>query len=171
TALSETGIDISLLDFGDNHAVRAIDDDGNSYSTVKSTAALNVNLAATLSQVFYFPTPSSDKTTLNIKLALGSGGLVNTDLLGAIEIILYNDSEEVYHRSLQSSLLNNTDILQLLDSGDPILVTFAPGRVFDRAEVKLSSPVGLSLLGNGVKIYDVQRYDEDAACKNPNVDP
>src|SRR5699024_5039540 len=74
TALSETGIDISLLDFGDNHAVRAIDDDGNSYSTVKSTAALNVNLAATLSQVFYFPTPSSDKTTLNIKLALGSGG-------------------------------------------------------------------------------------------------
>src|SRR5699024_4009613 len=47
TALSETGIDISLLDFGDNHAERAIDNDENSYSTVKSTAVLNVNLAAT----------------------------------------------------------------------------------------------------------------------------
>src|SRR5690625_3580485 len=164
------GIDLAVADLNDQYLGRAIDEDMDSYSQLKSTAVLGVDLGSTLSQYFYFPTKSPETATVNVKLALGSGGLVNTDLLGAIEVVLYNDNDIVYHRSLQSSLLNNTDLLNLLDSGDPVMITLAPGREFDRMAIKLNSPVGLSLLGNGVKIYDVQRYDDAAGCPNSEVD-
>lgn len=165
------GIGLEVGDLNDQNLQYAIDDDMDTYSQLKSSSILNINVASTLSQYFYFPTTSPETSTVNIKIALGSGGLVNTDLLGAIEIVFYNDNTVVSNRSLQSSLLNNTDLLGLLDSGDAVTITFAPGRAFNRIEIKLNSPVGLSLLGNGVKIYDVQRYDDVSGCSNPEIDP
>ena len=164
-----SGIGLEVGDLNDQNLSNAIDTDDNSFSRLKSSSILNVNVASTLSQYFYFPTTSSVTTTANIKLALGSGGLVNTDLLGAIEIVFYNDNAIVSKRSLQSSLLNNTNALSLLDSGDLVLLTFAPGKAFDRIAIKLNSPVGLNLLGNGVKVYDVQRYDDNSGCPNPEI--
>ncbi len=163
------GIGLELGDLNDQNLGNAIDDDENSFSRLKSSSVLDVNVASTLSQYFYFPTVSAETTTANIKLALGSGGLVNTDLLGAIEIIFFEDNTIVSRRSLQSSLLNNTNALTLLDNGDPVTLTFAPGKAFDRIAIKLNSPVGVNLLGNGVKIYDVQRYDDVAECPNPLI--
>ncbi|MDG4949606.1 cadherin-like domain-containing protein [Weeksellaceae bacterium KMM 9724] len=163
------GIGLEVGDLNDQNLGNAIDDDENSFSRLKSSSVLNVNVASTLSQYFYFPTVSAETTTANIKLALGSGGLVNTDLLGAIEIIFFEDNTIVSRRSLQSSLLNNTNAVTLLDSGDPVTLTFAPGKAFDRIAIKLNSPVGVNLLGNGVKIYDVQRYDDAAGCANPEI--
>lgn len=164
------GIDLKVGDLDNQFLYRAIDEDMNSHSVLKSTAVLGLNLASTLSQHFYFATESSETATLNIKLALGSGGLINTDLLGAINVVLYNENnEEVYRHSLQSSLLNNTDLLNLLNNGDPVTITFGPGRSFSRAEVQLNSPIGLNLLGDGVKIYDVQRYDDAISCPNPEI--
>ena len=154
---------------------RAIDNDDTTYSLLKSSGVLDLSVARSFSQYFYFPTTSPEGSTLNIKLALGSGGAVNTDLLGGIEVVLTkwkattNENEEVYRRSLQSGLLNNTDALTLLQSGGAATLTFAPGHAFDRAEVKLNSTVGLSVLGNGVRIYDVQRYD-GTTCVNPEID-
>src|SRR5690606_28679209 len=51
-----------------------------------------------------------------------------------------------------------------------ITMTFAPGRPCDRAEVRLTSPVGVALLGDALRIYDVPRYD-GANCVNPLLDP
>lgn len=163
------GIGLEVGDLNDQNLGNAIDNDENSFSRLKSSSVLNLNVASTLSQYFYFPTTSAETTTANIKLALGSGGLVNTDLLGAIEIIFFEDNTIVSRRSLQSSLLNNTNALTLLDSGEPVTLTFAPGKAFDRIAIKLNSPVGVNLLGNGVKIYDVQRYDDIAGCPNPLI--
>lgn len=163
------GIGLELVDLNDQDLGNAIDDDENSFSRLKSSSVLDVDVASTLSQYFYFPTVSAETTTANIKLALGSGGLVNTDLLGAIEIIFFEDNTIVSRRSLQSSLLNNTNALTLLDDGEPVTLTFAPGKAFDRIAIKLNSPVGVNLLGNGVKIYDVQRYDDIAGCPNPLI--
>src|SRR5699024_8334426 len=146
------------------------DNDESSYSTVKQTALLNANVAGTQSQVFEYIALSSEESTLNIKLSLGSGGAVNTDLLGSAEVVLYDGDNVVYERSLQSSLLNNTDALDLLNSGDPIIMTFAPGRQFDKVEVRLTSPIGLSVAGSALQIYDVQRYDENVSnCENPEI--
>lgn len=164
------GIELKIADLDNQNLNHAIDTDMNTYSTVKSTALLDLSIGSTLSQHFYFPSESSETATLNIKLALGSGGLVNTDLLGAINVILYNaNDQQIYKHSLQSSLLNNTNLLNLLDNGNPITVTFAPGKSFVRAEVQLNSPIELNLLGDGVKIYDVQRYDDASGCPNPEI--
>jgi|GEM_PF-2404248 len=170
------GLGLQVADLNDQHLERAIDGDSNSYSLLKSSGVLDLSVARSFSQYFYFATTSPAESTLNIKLALGSGGAVNTDLLGGIEIVLTNwntstnQNDVVYRRSLQSGLLNNTDALNLLQSGGAATLTFAPGRAFDRAEVRLNSTVGLSVLGNGVRIYDVQRYDGTPTCINPEID-
>ncbi len=166
-----SGIGLTVLDLNTQNLNNAIDADDTSYSLLKSTGVLDLSVARNFSQFFYFATTSPAESTLNIKLALGSGGVVNTDLLGGIEVIFYDGSSEVYRRSLQSGLLNNTNALNLLQSGSAATLTFAPGREFDRAEVRLNSTVGLSVLGNGVRIYDVQRYDGTPTCINPNIAP
>src|SRR5699024_3704505 len=116
TYFEDSGVNIALLDFQDRNLENAIDNDESSYSTVKQTALLNANVAGTQSQVFEYTALSSEESTLNIKLSLGSGGAVNTDLLGSAEVVLYDGDNVVYERSLQSSLLNNTDALDLLNS-------------------------------------------------------
>lgn len=166
-----SGIGLTVLDLNTQNLNNAIDADDTSYSLLKSTGVLDLSVARNFSQFFYFSTTSPAQSTLNIKLALGSGGVVNTDLLGGIEVIFYDGSSEVYRRSLQSGLLNNTNALTLLQSGSAATLTFAPGREFDKAEVRLNSTVGLNVLGNGVRIYDVQRYDGTPTCINPNIAP
>lgn len=170
TYYEDSGLNISLLDYQNRNLKNAIDSDATTYSQLKQGALLGVNVAGSQSQVFNFGSLSTNESTLNIKLMLGSGGVLNTDLLGAAEVILYNGATEVYHRSLQSSLLNNTNLLALLQNGQPITMTFAPSRAFDRAEIKLTSPVGVALLGDALKIYDVQRYDGTPTCINPEID-
>jgi len=171
TYFDNSGLNISLLNLGDQYLGNAIDNSDATFSQLKQGALLGVNVAGSQSQVFNFGSLSGATSTLNIKLMLGSGGVLNTDLLGAAEVILYNGTTEVYHRSLQSSLLNNTNLLALLGSGQPITMTFVPDRAFDRAEIKLTSPVGVSLLGDALKIYNVQRYDGTPSCINPNIAP
>lgn len=165
-------IGLEVLDINNQNLSAAIDADLNSHSNLKSSSLLNLNVASSLSQHFFFHTESSETTTLNIKLALGSSGLLNADLLGSIQVLLYDaNNQMVYSKSLQSGLLNNPDILMVLQSGNPVMLTFAPGKKFARAEVKLNSVVGLNILGNGVKIYDVQRYNDNSGCPNPEIAP
>jgi len=171
------GLGLQVADLNNQYLERAIDTDANSYSLLKSSGVLDLSVARSFSQYFYFATTSPSQSTLNIKLSLGSGGVINTDLLGGIEVILTkwntstNQNDVVYRRSLQSGLLNNTNALTLLQSGGAATLTFAPGREFDKAEVRLNSTVGLSVLGNGVRIYDVQRYDGTPTCINPEIAP
>lgn len=163
------GLDLDLLNFGDQHLERAIDEDEDSYATLENGSLLSLSVANTLSQYFYFPTESSETASVNMKLGMSSSGLLDLDLLGATEVVFYNKDEEVYKRSLKSSLLHNTNALNLLDAGDPVLLTFAPSVAFDKVELRLNSPVDLSLLSAGFRIYDIQRYDDDAGCTNSEI--
>lgn len=170
TYYEDSGISIGLLDFNNQNLEHAIDNDTDSYALIKSGALLGIDVVGSMSQNFNFGSESTETSTLNIKLALGSGGVINTDLLGSIQVLLYDDNNQVvYDQALQSSLLNNTDVLTLLGTGAPATLTFAPGKAFSRAEVKLNSVVGVNLLGNGVRIYDVQRYDGIGTCANPEI--
>lgn len=170
TYYEDSGISIGLLDFNNQNLEHAIDNDTDSYALIKSGALLGIDVVGSMSQNFNFGSESTETSTLNIKLALGSGGLINTDLLGSIQVLLYDaNGQEVYNQALQSSLLNNTEVLALLGTGAPATLTFAPGKAFSRAEVKLNSVVGVNLLGNGVRIYDVQRYDGIGTCANPEI--
>lgn len=172
TGVDESGISLSVLELDDQHLNRAIDDDEDSYATLDNSSLLGLSVASTLSQYFYFPTESDETTTVNIKIGMNASGLLDLDLLGATEVVLYNAEDEVvYERSLKSSLLHNTNALGLLDDGDPVTLTFAPGRSFDRMELRMNSPVNLSLIDAAFRIYDVQRYNDAAGCQNPEIDP
>ncbi|WP_310992124.1 hypothetical protein [Aequorivita marina] len=170
TYYEDSGLNVELLDFNNQNLENAIDNDTDTYSLVKSGALLGIEVTGSMAQNFNFESESTETSTLNIKLALGSGGVINTDLLGSIQVILYDaNGQEVYNQALQSSLLNNTDVLNLLGTGAPATLTFAPGKAFSRAEVKLNSVIGVNLLGNGVRIYDVQRFDGIGTCINPEI--
>src|SRR5690625_5188410 len=164
-----SGIDLTLLNLDNQHLNRAIDDDPNTYSELSNSSLLGLSVASTLSQYFYFPTESAETASVNVKLGMSSSGLLDLDLLGATEIVFYQGSDEVHKRSLKSSLLHNTNALNLLDAGNPVTLTFAPGRKFDRIEFRLNSPVGLNLLSAGFRIYDVERFDDAAGCPNPEI--
>ncbi|PNW28194.1 hypothetical protein [Formosa algae] len=165
------GIGISLLDVQNQNLNNAIDTDLNTYSSLQSGSIVDLSVASSLQQNFYFSSPGSDDNTLNIKIALGSSGLASVDLISGIQVLLYDEDDAlIYTRSLQSGLLNDAAALGLLDNGDPITVTFAPGIAFSRAVVKLNSLLGVDVIGDGIKIYDVQRYDEDVTgCDNPLI--
>ncbi|CDF77778.1 conserved hypothetical protein [Formosa agariphila KMM 3901] len=165
------GIGISLLDVQNQNLNNAIDTDLNTYSSLQSGSIVDLSVASSLQQSFYFSSPGSDDNTLNIKIALGSSGLASVDLISGIQVLLYDEDDAlIYTRSLQSGLLNDASALGLLDNGDPITVTFAPGIAFSRAVVKLNSLLGVDVIGDGIKIYDVQRYDEDVTgCDNPLI--
>jgi len=169
TSFDGTGIGLTALALQEQNLGNAIDDDLDSYSVLKQSSLLDVNVGGSLSQYFYLPTVSPVTSTFNVKLSLApASGILNGDLLDGVELIAWDGSEAVYRRSLAGGLLNGVDILGLLGSGSPATLTFAPGREFDRIEVRLNSPIGVSLAGSSIHIYDVERFDE-VTCNNPLV--
>src|SRR5690606_26030538 len=65
-------------------------------------------------------------------------------------------------------LLAGTNLLGLLQNGQPVTLSFGVGVEYDEIEVRSNALVGLSLAAADVKIYDLQRYD-GVTCVNPNI--
>ena len=165
-----SGLGLQVADLNNQHLERAIDNDPDTYSQLKSSGTLNLSVARTLSQYFYFNTPSAMNHTFNIKLGFASSGVANLDLLGALQVIAWNGDQVVYTKSLSSGLLNGLNVLALFDNPQyAATLTFAPGKAFDRIEVRLNAVVGANLIGNGIYIYDVRRYSGETGCENPEI--
>ena len=168
TSFDSKGIEVNLLGgLVNNKFTNAIDNDPNSYSMLKSEGLININLLGSISQFFYYENASSSVASFNITLGFDRQ-LVDVKLLSGLEVLAYHGSEVVYRQSLQGGLLNGTDVLGLLQAKEKATLTFAPGRKFDRIEVRANSTADINLLNSGVKIYDVERFDGDQ-CVNPNI--
>src|SRR5699024_9179401 len=76
------GLSLSVLDNENQYLERAIDDDPDTYSELKTGGVLSVDVAGSYSQYFYFPTTSAADHTFNVKLALATSGVLNLDALG-----------------------------------------------------------------------------------------
>ncbi|AJH15727.1 DUF11 domain-containing protein [Myroides profundi] len=168
TSFDGGGINLKVLDFKDQNLGHAIDSDPNTFSLVSPGALLGVNVGGSMSQIFYFPTISDEKATVNIRLAVGSSGVLDLNLLGGVEVVGYNGKSQVYQKSLSGGLVSDLNLLNLIKSGKTVDITVAPGKAFDRLEVRLKAPVGVDLLGSSVRIYDVERFD-GITCKNPLI--
>src|SRR5690606_25834405 len=165
-----SGLGLKVADLDNQRLERAIDQDVDTYSELKSSGVLDLTVGRSLSQFFYFNNPSSTNHTFNIKLGLASGGVANLDLLGGLQVVAWNGNQAVYTRTLSDGLLNGVNIVELFDNPQTAAtLTFAPGKIFDRVEVRLNSIVGLDLVDNGIRIYDVQRYSGESGCNNPNI--
>ncbi|WP_413511169.1 DUF11 domain-containing protein [Myroides odoratus] len=172
TGVESAGLNVNLLGglfttIGTNQYGKSIDTDVNTYSVLKAGNLLNVNVGSHISQVFQFPNKSKVDATFTIKLGPETG-LLDVNLISGIEIRAYDGNNEVYVRALRGGLLNGVDILGLLQGNTPPTLTFAPGRSFDKVEVRLNTAVNIGLASGGLRIYDVQRYD-GVTCINPNI--
>lgn len=163
-----TGLSLTVLPIEDGSLRNAIDGDLDTYSTLKSSAVLGVSAAGSISQNFYFSTTTDAASTVNIKMAMGSGSLLDVKVLSGADIVFKNNGQTVATRSVTSGLLAGTDLLGLLQNGTPVTLSFGLGVAFNQVEVRSSALVGLGLASADVKIYDVQRYD-GVTCINPNI--
>lgn len=163
-----TGINLDVLPVEDGTLGNAIDGDLDTYSTLKSSALLGLSVAGSLSQNFYFATTTDESSSVNIKIALGTGSLLDLKVLSAVDIIFKNNGTAVATRSLSSGLLAGTDLLGLLKNGEPVTLSYGLGVAFDQVEIRTNALIGLGVGNADVKIYDVQRYD-GVNCVNPNI--
>lgn len=171
TSFDGGGISLSVLPISDGSLSNAIDGDLDSFSTLKTASLLDLSIGGFVSQYFYFPTRSTASTSVNVKLAtsIGQGqGILSLNLLSSIEIIAWKDNTTVYKMPLTGGILQGTDVLGLLEGGAAVTITVAPGVTFDKLEVRLNTPVDISLADSSIKIYDVERFD-GVTCINSKI--
>jgi large repetitive protein len=175
TSFEGTGITLDALQLGSSgvtNSERAIDSDPNNFSQL-SLGILGVG--SSISQNFYFATPSNPGDDINLRLS-ASPALLTAGLLQNISITAYNGGNQVYTGSASSLL--NLDLLGLLNSGQPVSIPFSPGAnvVYDRVKVTLGSVVALNLTQT-INLYGVIRSagrptpanTAIAACYNSTV--
>ncbi|WP_188876088.1 Ig-like domain-containing protein, partial [Sphingobacterium alkalisoli] len=169
TSYEGSGITLDLLQLGQTGVLnpeRSIDDDTNTFSEINLGL---LGVAGSMSQYIDFNSLSDPQSVFKIKLAVKASATLNVDLLGAYEIIAYNGNTEVYRRSLGGGLLNGTNVLGLLGGGNPGTLTFAPGKAFDRIEIRVNSLVGVSAFESSVEVYDVKRFGPaGSGCEDPD---
>lgn len=168
TSYDGSGITLGLLNLGKTgvtNAQKAIDNDPTSFSEINLGL---VSVASSMSQHIHYNSLSDPRGVFKIKLALAASKTLNVDLLGAYEVLAYNGTTEVYRRTLSSGLLNGTDLLGLL-GGTETTITFAPGKAFDRIEIRVNGVLGVSAFESAVKVYDVKRFGPvGSACPDPS---
>ncbi len=144
----------------------AIDADNSNYSTLNLGV---VGVAASVSQKIYFKTKSNIADELRVRLQLANPGILNVDLFGSSKLIFYNGEQNVKEMTLASGLINNLDLLGLFNSGGIQSFTFAPGVIYDRVELKISSLVAVGTSAP-IRLYGMSRLS--AACPDPDfLDP
>jgi gliding motility-associated-like protein len=144
TGYEGTGITLDALQLGSSgvtNSERAIDADPNNFSSL-SLGILGVG--SSISQNFYFATPSNPGDDINLRFST-TAALLTAGVLQNISITAYNGGTPVYTGSVPTTL--NLDLLGLLNSGQPVTIPFSPGAnvVYDRIKVTLGSVLTLNL--------------------------
>uniref|UniRef100_F4CBQ7 Conserved repeat domain protein n=1 Tax=Sphingobacterium sp. (strain 21) TaxID=743722 RepID=F4CBQ7_SPHS2 len=165
TSFDGSGLTLDLLDIskgGIFNSQYAIDENSSNYSTINLGVA---GVGATVYQNIYFKTKSAATDSLRLRVQLDQPGILNVDLAGSYRIKLFNGDDEVYNQPLQSSLINNLDLLGLLNTGGIIQLTIAPGVVYDRVQFGLQSVASINTSAP-LRFYGVSRISEN--CPDPD---
>jgi len=153
TDFDGTGLTLDVLGLGKAGVTNpnyAIDANATNYSEL-SLGALGV--AGSISQNFYFSTPSNAGDDFNLRFSV-SPALLTAGVLNRLTVTAFNGTNQVY--SASASNLLNLDLLALLNSGQPVTVPFSPGVPFDRVQVTLSSLLNVNLTQT-IFIYGLTR--------------
>src|SRR5690606_8589161 len=168
TSWDGDGIALDILDLTNGGVANpefAIDDNSSNYSTLNLGAAA---VGASVSQIVYFTSKSNAEDELRVRLQLAQPGILNVDLFGSSRLIFYDGEQEVKEMTLESGLINNLDLLGLFNSGGAQTFTFAPGVVYDRVELKISSVVAVGTSAP-IRLYGMSRLSAD--CPDPDFLP
>lgn len=134
-----------------NNITHAIDGD----LFTNSQLFIAVGVAATVSQTIYFSNLSNPGDAATVTISVNPA-LLSLGLLGNTAINLYNGTQLVGGTSL-SGLLQGTDLLGLLQTGNPITFSFVPEGApvaFDRISISMSSLAGVL---TSLNVHEVQR--------------
>jgi gliding motility-associated-like protein len=168
TAIDELhGISSSLLNLGLNvggvaNPQNAIDGNLNTASTLNAGVGL---LGAYAQQTVIFSNPSiigdSVRLTLSVPEALIQVGL----LAGSSVNTFYGNTDNNDLASLSSSLLQ-VRLLDLTNNRRKVVITFVPGKVFDRVQLRLG---GVANVLSTLDLYEIQRLIAKPVIKINNV--
>ena len=162
------GLTLDLLDIskaGVFNPQYAIDENSSNYSTINIGLA---GIGASVYQNIYFKSKSLATDSLRLRVQLNQPGILNADLVGSYRVKLFNGDVEVFNQPLQSSLINNLDLLGLLNSGNTIQLTIAPGVVYDRLQFGLQAVASINTSAP-IRFYGVSRISE--GCPDPDFLP
>lgn len=124
----------------------AIDGDVNTYSTLAALAGA----AEYTQQTFLFGGPSQVGDSVRIRISQPAS-LLDAALLNAIQIVAYNGADSVGVFNASNNLLS----LRLLSGAtNQAILSFAPGAVFDRVQVRFG---GVLQVLSSLNIHEVQR--------------
>lgn len=156
TSFSGSGGLVSVLDVNSGvlDAGNAIDNDPNSYSTLKLPV---LGAAATIQQTVYFNGLSANTDTYYMSLSSPSD-ILSLDLLENIIIEAYNGTTLV--DSQQMSSLIDLDLLGLFNSNERVNLAYTPNAEADRITVKVQNLLNLSLTSE-LRFYSI--------LKNPPI--
>lgn len=175
TSYNVSGLTLTVLN--DDQVVaedlaRAIDGDINTASSL-SPGVLNVTAFGAAHQYFYFGGASRATDEFKITLSLNEE-LLDVNLLGSIQVILYNGANTVHTTNL-SSISNDIlglldlDLLGLLNDGNKVTFSVKPGAAFDRAELRIGSALNLST-AQQFSIWEVSRTAGTPSVQGVNSD-
>ncbi|HTM98276.1 MAG TPA: hypothetical protein VL088_06020, partial [Pedobacter sp.] len=128
----------------------AIDNNPNTASQVGLGV---ISIAGSISQNIYFAEPTVATDELNIKMNVDPA-LLTLGLLNNVLIETYLGDNLV--SSNPANTLLNLDLLTLLGNGTPVRLAVAPGALFDRVKITVTSLVGVGLAQN-INVYSVTR--------------
>ncbi|ALL07416.1 hypothetical protein AQ505_19130 [Pedobacter sp. PACM 27299] len=143
TTTSMTGINVSSTFLTPDNAI-----DGN--ITTYSRLSTGLGVATTLNQDIYLSklTGAQDAATITFSIP---PSVLAAGVAAYINIITYNGTTNVGQIAF-SGLLLGTDLLNLVKSGLPTTLSYAPGVPFNRIQISSSSLVGLA---TSLDIYEV----------------
>ncbi|SFH48037.1 Ig-like domain-containing protein [Pedobacter insulae] len=147
------GLTASLLGIGKAGVTNpefAIDNNSNTASQVGLGL---ISVVGSISQNIYFAEPTVATDELNIKMSVDPT-LVTLGLLNNVLIETYLGDNLV--SSNPANTLLNLDLLTLLGNGQPIRLAVAPGALFDRARITVTSLVGVNIAQN-INLFSVTR--------------
>jgi hypothetical protein len=130
--------------------------------TTYAAFSLDVGVGATLHENIYYSGLSNTGDIVTVTLAIPSSSL-SAGLLGSVSVIAYNGNTTVGSVTF-SALLQGTDLLNLLQSGNPVTISFDPGAVFNRVEITMGSLVGIA---TSLNLYEVERTGKKPAFTTP----
>ncbi|QDH79390.1 DUF11 domain-containing protein [Echinicola soli] len=160
TSYDVSGVNLDLLNLSGSAADDlhfAIDGDESTY-TALSPGVLSV--AGVLEQHFYFDGLGKDTDEVMVTFS-ANPDILDVNLLGNIELVVYNGDTEVGRQDLEnlgSDLLGiaQLDLLGLLVDGETVTFTMTPGSAFDRFEIEVSTLVDLGT-SQSLRVHEVSR--------------
>ena len=152
TSYEGSGLNLDALNVGGagvQNAFWAIDQNTSSASTL-SLGTLNVGGSIQQNIQFDRVLPAGDP--IQIKMKVGSGTL-SAGILEDLEVIGYLDGSEVFRNDFNAAFVE-TNIVDVLNSAEPSIVTVNPTGDIDELVIRLSSVVSVSVAPN-VSIYHI----------------